>query len=423
MQIRSKTLRWLIVLSTFVVAIIIAVQLFWIQKIYLFEQKQFNTNVSKSIHATYEDLNIFEDTIYSFEKNIENPQPDIYIAKINQNYTLETISNSLSTQFADFDVFTDCKVALHKKGVNGYIADKYIDMPDANFKSGKDDKIPYFKKDFSYIILFFPNRTKYVIKQMVFWLVSGGLLIVVLIAFSFSIFYLYRQKFLNETQKDFVNNFTHEFKTPLSVIKIAADVLKDPAIKEKPEKLKNYAGIIQEQTLHLQQQTQRLLQIAYTEENALALQKEIFDAGQMIAQAAEDLAPLIKSKYGRIQIYNKSHNSMINADKSYLLLTFINLIENAVKYSIKPIIEITTYIEGNDFCAIVKDNGIGIEKKHQKKIFQKFYRITAGDLHNATGFGLGLNFVKKIIDAHHGSIEVQSEYGKGSIFIIKIPRT
>ncbi|MEP6711127.1 MAG: HAMP domain-containing sensor histidine kinase [Ferruginibacter sp.] len=423
MQIRSKTLRWLIVLSTFVVAIIIAVQLFWIQKIYRFEQKQFNTNVSKSIRAMYEDLNISGDSSYSFEKNIENPQPDIYLAKISQEYNIDTISNSLSAEFADFDVFTDCKVGLHIKGIEGFTADKYIDMPDANFKSGKDDKIPYFKKDFSYILLFFPHRTQYVIKQMVFWLVSGGLLIVVLIAFSFSIFYLYRQKFLNETQKDFVNNFTHEFKTPLSVIKIAADVLKDPAITGKPEKLNNYAGIIQDQTLHLQQQTQRLLQIAYTEENTLSLQKEIFDAGELMEQAANELAPLIESKAGSVEIVNESHNSKINADKSYLLLTFINLIENAVKYSVKPFIEITTFIEGNDFCAIIKDSGIGIEKKHQKKIFKKFYRVTSGDLHNVTGFGLGLNFVKKIMDAHHGSIEVQSEYGKGSFFIIKIPRT
>ena len=423
MLIRSKTLRFLIVLSTFVVGIIIAVQLFWIQKIYFFEQKQFNINVSKSIRAMYEDLNISGDSTFSFEKYIENPHRDIYLAKINQVYNIETISTSLSKEFADFDVFTDCKVAIHKKGVNGFIAATYIDMPDANFKSGKYDKIPYFRKDFSYILLFFPHRTEYVIKQMIFWLVSGGLLIIVLIAFSFSIFYLYRQKFLNETQKDFVNNFTHEFKTPLSVIKIAADVLKDPAIKNKPEKLKNYADIIQEQTMHLQQQTQRLLQIAFTEENTLSLQKEIFDAAELMQQAVNDLTPLIETKAGSVQIFNKSHNSMINADKSYLLLTFINLIENAVKYSVKPFIEITTFIEGNDFCAIIKDNGIGIEKKHQKKIFKKFYRVTTGDLHNATGFGLGLNFVKKIIDAHHGTIEVQSEYGKGCLFIIKIPRT
>ena len=175
--------------------------------------------------------------------------------------------------------------------------------------------------------------------------------------------------------------------------------------------------------MHLQQQTQRLLQIAFTEENTLSLQKEIFDAGQMIKEAADDLAPLIEIKAGSVQIFNESHNSMINADKSYLLLTFINLIENAVKYSVKPIIEINTFIEGNDFCAIIKDNGIGIEKKHQKKIFKKFYRVTSGNLHNTTGFGLGLNFVKKIIDAHHGNIKVQSEYGKGSLFIIKIPRS
>jgi two-component system phosphate regulon sensor histidine kinase PhoR len=422
MQIRSKTLRWFIFLSTLIVAIIIAVQLFWLQKVYLFEQKQFNTNVSKSIRAMYEDLNISDDSAYSFEKNIENPQPNVYIAKVSNMLDIESIGESLSAEFAAFDVFTDCNVALHRKNKVGYEAYKYIDMPDANMKSNKEEDLPYLKKNYSYILIFFPHRTQYVIKQMVFWLVSGALLIAVLIAFSFSIFYLYRQKFLNETQKDFVNNFTHEFKTPLSVIKIAADVLKDPDIKNKPVKLLNYANIINEQTTHLQQQTQRLLQVAFTDKNALALQKEIFDASQLMQQALTDLAPLIESKNGNAILENQNNNSMINADKSYILLTFINLLENAVKYSIKPLITITTFIEGNDFCVVVKDNGIGIEKKHQKKIFERFYRVTRGDLQNASGFGLGLNFVKKIIDAHHGKIEVQSEFGEGSLFIVKIPR-
>lgn len=423
MNIRSKTLRWLIVASTIIVAIIIAIQLFWLQKIYHFEEKQFNTSVSKSIRATFEDLDISEDSNYNFEKSIETPQPDVYLVKVNLKNDIDTFGSSLSAEFADFNVFTDCKIALHTNKGKGYTAFKYIDMPDANFSSGRQDDIPYFKRDFSYVILYFPHRTQYVIKQMEFWIISGALLIIVLVAFSFSIFYLYRQKFLNETQKDFVNNFTHEFKTPLSVIKIAADVLKDPAIKNKPEKLSNYAGIIEEQTTHLQQQTQRLLQIAFTDENSLALQKEIFDAGKMMEQAVTDLAPLIESKNGVVKLINKNENSMINADKSYTLLTFINLIENAVKYSLKPEIEITTLIEGNDFCVSIKDNGIGIEKKHQKKIFDRFYRVTMGDLHNASGFGLGLNFVKKIIDAHHGSIEVSSIFGQGSIFYIRIPRS
>ena len=423
MQIRSKTLRWLLVLSTVVMAVIITIQLYWIEKIYVFEQKQFNTNVSKSIRGMYEDLDIANDSTYHFDERLSSADLHTYIARIDTLRDLQRISASLSREFTDFDIFTDCVLALHVAGSNVYSAYEYLDMPDAAHAGGAKPALPVFKKSESYIVLYFPNRTKYIIRQMLFWLVSGGILIFVLIAFSFSIFYLYHQTFLNETQKDFVNNFTHEFKTPLSVIRIAADVLKDPAIIRKPDKLHNYAGIIEEQTRHLQQQTERLLHIAFTDQYKLPLKKEVFDAGLLLDHAVAGLAPMIEQKQGVISITHRNANTMVEADRSYLLLSFINLIENAIKYAAKPVIEIITYVEGNDLSIEIHDNGAGIERRHQKKIFDRFYRVASGDVQNAGGFGLGLNFVKKIVDAHRGAIEVRSEYGKGSIFIIKIPRT
>jgi len=257
---------------------------------------------------------------------------------------------------------------------------------------------------------------------MFFWIVSSGILLLALIGFSSSVFYLYRQKFLNETQKDFVNNFTHEFKTPLSVIKIAADVLQQPTIVEKPEKFHRYAGIITEQTTHLQSQVQRLLQIAFTDQRNLPLVMEKFDANELIQQALNDLQPLMEEKKVKVTTSYTDQNAMILADKTHMLLVVINLVENAIKYSAHPIIKIATYVEDGNFCIQVKDNGMGIAKEHQKKIYDRFYRVTNGNLHTAKGFGLGLNFVKKIVDAHSGKIDVQSEPGEGSSFTIKLPK-
>ncbi|HNF02282.1 MAG TPA: HAMP domain-containing sensor histidine kinase, partial [Ferruginibacter sp.] len=227
----------------------------------------------------------------------------------------------------------------------------------------------------------------------------------------------------NETQRDFVNNFTHEFKTPLAVIKIASDVLQQKNIVEKPEKLNNYAGIISEQTSHLQAQVQRLLEIAYTDRSSLPLEKENFDANILIKEAINDLEPLIEQKNARINTSFSIPEIMVNADKAYLRLCFINLVDNALKYSGSPLIEINTDINGSNFVATIKDNGIGIAPEHQRKIFDRFYRITRGELHTSKGFGLGLNFVKKVIDTHGGTIELESEPGKGSCFTISIPRT
>lgn len=422
MVIRSKTLRLVILTSTVLVTIIIAIQLIWLQKVYLYEEKQFNINVSKSIRGLYDDMELVNDVTDNVQKVIENVNPDVYLLKIDCDPDLEKLWLNLKAELTDFDVYTDCRAAIYDPEKKLFVAEEYIDLPDAYHSALKETDLPLIKKDYAYIILFFPHRGQYIIKQMLFWIASSGLLLLVLIGFGFSIFYLYRQKFFNETQKDFVNNFTHEFKTPLAVIKIASDVLQQKNILEKPERLKNYAGIINDQTTHLQAQVQRLLEIAYTDRSSLPLEKENFDANSLIQQAINDLQPLIEQKNAVIHTSFDIPVITVHADKSYLRLCFINLIENAIKYSANPVIQINTSLHGADFIIAVKDNGIGIAREHQKKIFDRFYRIKEGDLHTSKGFGLGLNFVKKVIDTHNGKIELESEPGKGSTFTIMLPR-
>jgi two-component system phosphate regulon sensor histidine kinase PhoR len=420
MVIRSKALRLVILISTLLVAIIITVQLVWLQKVYFFEAKQFNINISKSIKGLYEDMPLMQGPI-SVEKLIENPSNDAYLIRVDHTINMDTLVKNLSNEMVDFGIFTDCKIAFFDTYEQKYSVEKHIDLPDAYHLSNNHD-IPVFERNYPYVIMYFPHRGEYIIRQMFFWIVTSSTLLIVLICFGASIFYLYRQKFLNEIQKDFVNNFTHEFKTPLSVIKIAGDVLSQKNITQNPDKLKKYAAIITEQTVHLQQQVQRLLQIAFTEQRNLQLVKEKFDVNELIQNAINDIQPLIEEKNVVIQTSFTTRDPIIYADRSHLFLVIINLIENAIKYAQKPVIEISTYRKENHFNIEVKDNGIGISKEDQKKIFERFYRVTDGNLHQTKGFGLGLHFVKKIIDAHFGEIEVDSTLRKGSIFIIKIPK-
>lgn len=423
MVIRSRTLRLVILVSTVLITLIIAIQLFWLQKVYRYEEKQFNINVSKSIRALYADMELVNDVKDNVQKVVENVSPDVYMLKIDCPPDLSRLWVNLKGELTDFDVYSDCQAAIYSHDVDSFTIRKYIDLPDAYRESSREPNLPALKRDYSYIMLFFPHRGQYIIKQMLFWIASSGLLLLVLVGFGFSVFYFYRQKFYNETQRDFVNNFTHEFKTPLAVIKIASDVLQQKNIVEKPERLNNYAGIISEQTSHLQAQVQRLLEIAYTDRSSLPLEKENFDVNVLIREAINDLQPLIEQKNAAIHTNFAIPEIIVNADKSYLRLCFINLIENAIKYSPDPVIEVDTGISGTNLIASVKDNGLGIAAEHQKKIFDRFYRITEGELHTAKGFGLGLNFVKKVIDTHNGKIELDSEPGKGSRFTITIPRT
>ena len=420
MVIRSKTLRLVILTSTVLITIIVAIQLVWLQKVYLYEEKQFNINVSKSIRSLYSDMELVNDASDNVQKVIENINPDVYLLKIDCSPNLEQLWINLKGELTDFDVYTDCRAAVYDTAEKKYTAEQYIDLPDAYFPSKKEKELSVYERDYPYIALYFPHRGQYIVKQMFFWIASSGFLLLILIGFGFSVFYLYRQKFLNETQRDFVNNFTHEFKTPLAVIKIAADVLQQQSTIHKPEKLKNYAGIIHDQTSHLQSQVQRLLEIAYTDRSSLPLEKEIFDINLLIKESINDLQPLIEQKHAVVNTNFAKQDLMINADRSYLRLCLINLIENSIKYSSAPVINISTKVDTGILFIVVKDNGIGIAAEHQKKIFDRFYRITDGELHISKGFGLGLNFVKKVIDTHHGKIEVMSEPGKGSCFTIKL---
>lgn len=420
MVIRSKTLRLVILTSTVLITIIVAIQLVWLQKVYLYEEKQFNINVSKSIKSLYDDMQLVSDVKDNVQKVIENVSPDVYLLRIDCSPNLDQLWVNLKEELTDFDVYTDCRAAIYDLGTKKYTAEQYIDLPDAYFPSENEKVLQVYERDYTYIALYFPHRGQYIIKQMRFWIASSGLLLLVLIGFGFSVFYLYRQKFFNETQKDFVNNFTHEFKTPLAVIKIAADVLQQQNIIEKPDKLKNYAGIIHEQTSHLQSQVQRLLEIAYTDRSSLPLEKEKFDINVLIKESINDLQPLIEERNAVVTTDFAMEDVIINADRPYLRLCLINLIENAIKYAVKPVIRISTKLDGALLMIAINDNGIGIAAEHQKKIFERFYRIMDGELHTSKGFGLGLNFVKKVVDAHHGKIEVASEPGTGSTFTIKL---
>ena len=180
MVIRSKTLRLVILTSTVLVTIIIAIQLIWLQKVYLYEEKQFNINVSKSIKSLYDDMQLVSDVKDNVQKVIENVNPDVYLLRIDCSPNLEQLWVNLKAELTDFDVYSDCRAAIYTKEENKYTAEEYINLPDAYFPSDKEKVLPVYNRDYSYIALYFPHRGQYIIKQMLFWIASSGLLLFVL---------------------------------------------------------------------------------------------------------------------------------------------------------------------------------------------------------------------------------------------------
>lgn len=419
---RSSTLRWIILLATFLIALIVAVQLFWLDKIYSFEKKTFNTNVVKSIRGVYEDVDIDDTPINHLQDLIETPSPDYFLFRVNaEKLVYDSLVYYLKHELNDFDVLTDAHVCLYSARRGTYIAGQYIQAAAARYDSSRN-VLPVYKRGYDYVLLYFPHRSKYVLAQMNFWFITTAILFVVLIGLAVVLFYFYRQKFLVEVQKDFVNNFTHEFKTPLAVMKISSEVLLQDKIVNQPERLHKYANIIQHQTEHLQSQVERLLHIASTDRREIPIEKVRVPVREIIEQAIAKVQPLVDDKEALVEIQSPEEPGYeLLADRVHLELAVVNLLENALKYSTKPHVIISTGEEDGYLFISVKDNGIGIEKKYQKNLFKKFYRVPTGDVHNVKGFGLGLNFVKRIIDAHHGSIKVNSLPGIGTEFKMLFP--
>jgi two-component system phosphate regulon sensor histidine kinase PhoR len=255
---------------------------------------------------------------------------------------------------------------------------------------------------------------------MIFWIVTSLILLGVLVWLGLSLFYLNRQKSLNELQKDLVNNFSHEFKTPLSVISLAAESMKKNSTVEKKEKILRYANMVESQSLYLQGQIDRLLRYSFSEKAGLQLIREQVNIHDLVREATINLQPLIEQKKAEIKFELNAENPVIYADKNYILIVLINLVENALKYSKEPKIIIGTANKEHNLEINVKDNGQGIEKKFLSDIFKKFFRVSKGDIRTSKGFGIGLSFVKKIIDSHHGTINVESIPQIGSNFIISL---
>lgn len=420
MFFRSKTIRLAILISTFIIAAIIIFQLIWLRKVYYYEQKEFDHAIAKVVRGFYEDIDDTSFVSYTLSDLITNPNEQTFFARIGKS-RLNTDSTSilLQSELEDEDIFTDCYAGFYNAAKKKY--DFILYLPSATGDRKENISMPVLGEPYNHLTLFFPHRNKYILSKMNFWIISSVVLLMVLILLGSSIYYLYRQQFLNEIQKDFVNNFTHEFKTPVSVINLAAEVLNNPSIAQRPEKLARYAAIVEYQGNYLQEQIERLLRHAYSETNLLHLQKRKLNIHEVIEEAIINLQTLIASRHAEIERCFKASDPYIYADKGYLLIVITNLIENALKYSEHPKIIVSTRGGGNEIVFAVKDNGKGIDKKHQGKIFKKFYRVPNGEQVSARGFGLGLAFVKRIVQAHHGKITVTSKPGVGSEFSIFLP--
>ena len=274
-----------------------------------------------------------------------------------------------------------------------------------------------------YLILYFPTQNRDVFKQMWPFLITS---IVVILILTFSFYYIMvsnlKQKKLSVIKNDFISNMTHEFKTPISTISLASEMLGDDSISQTPEKKQRYLKMIRDENKRLSVLVESILQTSILDKGEFKLKLSEVDIHEIINTAINNTHLLISQRKGTVHTFLKAQKFKLQADRVHLTNIIFNLIDNAIKYSLDvPEITISTYNTAEGIMIQVKDNGIGISKENQRKIFDKFYRVPTGNVHNVKGFGLGLSYVLAVVLKHRGTISVNSEIGKGSTFNVHLP--
>ncbi len=279
-----------------------------------------------------------------------------------------------------------------------------------------------FQKDIK-LIVFFPQKDSFIYRSLNWLLVASFLFsLFILMTFALSIFYILRQKKISEMKSDFINNMTHEFKTPIATISVATDSITNEKVISDPERIKYFAGMIKKENTRMNRQVEDILTIARLDRKDFEFNWEAIDVHELIKDAVQGIALQIEKRNGKIDLNLGAANPVATTDKIHCTNLLYNLIDNANKYSGEaPEIYISTRNLQHGILISVEDHGIGMPKAIQAKIFERFYRQTSGNIHNIKGFGLGLSYVKAVLEANRGSISVQSEPGKGSKFDVFLP--
>jgi two-component system phosphate regulon sensor histidine kinase PhoR len=271
-----------------------------------------------------------------------------------------------------------------------------------------------------YLVIHFPGRVGYVWRSVLPTLLGSILFSgVILFCFAYTIQVIFEQKKLSEIKNDFINNMTHEFKTPIATISLAADSIGNPMILNNPDKVQRFTNIIKAENKRMNKQVEKVLSMALLDRREVNLSIREIDIHEIIARAVDNLSLQVEQKDGKILQDLQAEYPLIEADETHISNVIHNLLDNANKYTPeKPEISVHTRDVEGGVQIMVKDNGLGMSKEQRRKIFDKFYRVPTGNRHDIKGFGLGLSYVKAIVTEHKGDITVQSELGKGSRFIL-----
>jgi two-component system phosphate regulon sensor histidine kinase PhoR len=412
------TRTWLLIaISSIALLIVLIIQVNWIFRTAKIKEELFNEKANMVLSMTTDALRSDKETCMKIGACAEMDSTPASAVKLGKN-EVHKIDSLFLHYMRIYNFHIDYSFVVAKPGF--VAAEKESGFVNYLYNNPLEDAAGNNEIELK---LIFPEKKQYLISEMgPLFITTVILILVVLAMFWRTILSLMKEKKISEHTTDFLNNITHEFKTPLTNIALAGKMIqKDPAVKQG-DKIKHYAGIILEENEKLRLQVEHVLSMTALERGEILFQKTDLDFHEMINESLKSINIQMEHRQGNLKLNLDAERVAVTGDRTHLINALCNLIDNALKYSgEKPELSIRTHNIGQHLNVVISDKGIGIEKEYQKKVFDKFFRVPTGDVHDVKGFGLGLAYVKKIIELHEGTIELQSEKGKGTIFTISLP--
>lgn len=415
----NRALKKLLILGALAIMGVIFIQAYWVLNTWYLRDEGFDSSVRISLRNTAESLAQFNSSSLPKQNIIQRRSSNTYVVNINDEIDAQVLEDYLIRNFERYSINADFEYGIYDCGSGEMLYGNYCDIGSRGNEKSSEIKLPKFKDLEYYFVVRFPGRVGYILSNMrqAMWFT-----IIALLAISFFIYTIVlvlRQRRYTEMQRDFINNMTHEFKTPIASVKLAAgSIAKDEYVQQNP-RLTKFVEIIDEQSSRLNNQVERLLNVAALEKQNLDLQYEDINLSQLIEEIVEDVRMRVRSKGGKLDFINSTEHIVVQADRIHLTNVIYSLVDNAIKYSDQaPEIKLVL----DEKTLEISDRGIGIDEANLKLVFKKFYRVPTGNIHNVKGFGLGLYYVKTIINKLKWSISVDSTINEGTTFTIKFAK-
>jgi two-component system, OmpR family, phosphate regulon sensor histidine kinase PhoR len=418
----NRSIQWVIGFGVLAILAILAGQAYFFYKAFDLRERQTVQSFRISLQTVAESISQFNKSTLP-DNIIHQYSPDYYIVDINNHIDPWVLEHYLRSELSRRHLDIDFEYAIYDCNDDRMVYGNYVSLDQKEEGKNRLDYWPKYEEGQYYFGVHFPGIRRYILSDMGIWYFFTGILVVVILFFGYTMVIILRQKRLSEVQRDFINNMSHEFRTPITSIGLASDVLAEEGNGGDPERFGKYAVILKGQVNLLQKKVDKILQQAETEHKFFKLNKERINLKNFLEETIDEFRSAAEHRDGKLILDNHAGNPEILADRYHFAGILINLIDNSLKYTTNPpVVKLTLEESGKNLVIRIEDNGTGIDQKYIRKVFMPFFRVPSGNIHNVKGSGLGLSYVKRICDLHRWKIRIDSEPGKGTTITLTIPK-